>query len=191
MATAVRTLTINDLMRLGSDARVEVVEGDIIEMAPVGGLHSLIAKNIVWALDGYVKEHQLGIVFTDAFLYILSASGEEVRKARVPDASFVRKAAIPQDWDLERPFPGAPTLAVEVMSPDDQFEEVIKKIREYFEAGTEEVWVVLPRQKTVYRYRRGESFVQTYNETDEMEIGTLFPGLTLALSDIFALPKLD
>ncbi|MBN2303502.1 MAG: Uma2 family endonuclease, partial [Anaerolineae bacterium] len=80
--------------------------------------------------------------------------------------------------------------AVEVMSPDDQFEDVVDKISDYFEAGTAEVWVVLPRQKALYRYRRGESQVQTYRESDSMDVSALFPGLTLALVDIFKLPDL-
>ncbi len=123
----------------------------------------------------------------DGLLYILSEEGG-VRMARVPDVSFVRKDRIPQEWDMERPFPGAPTLAVEVMSPDDQFEEVVQKVHEYFDADTEEVWVVLPRQKVLYRYRRGEAQVMTYGAADAMDVGTLFPGLTLA--SVFALPDL-
>lgn len=190
MTVALYPLTVADLMRLGSDARVEVVNGEIVEMTPVGGRHAFIVNQIFLLLHPVVNQHKLGYLFTDGLIYLLDER-EGVRLARVPDASFVRKAAIPADWDIERPFPGAPTLAVEVMSPDDQFEEVIQKVREYFEAGTEEVWVVLPRQKAIYRYRRGESVVQTYDEPDRMDVGTLFPGLTLALSDVFALPRLD
>jgi Uma2 family endonuclease len=190
MTIATQRPTIDDLLRLGSDARIEVVEGEIIEMAPVGGLHNWIAKNIAWMLEEYVKTHKLGLVFTDALLYILATDEESsIRRARVPDASFIRKAEILADWDFERPYPGAPTLAVEVMSPDDQIEDVIAKVQEYLDSGTSEVWVVLPRQKTVYRYFRGESQVQTYRDDDTIDVSILFPDLTLA--DIFALPDLD
>lgn len=190
MTTATRAPTVDDLLRLGSDARIEVKEGEIVEMSLVGGLHNWIAKKIAWAMEAYVGQHKTGLVFTDSLLYILSGESEEVRTARVPDASFIRKEDIPAGWDFERPCPGAPTLAVEVMSPDDQFEEVVQKIHEYFGAGTAEVWVVLPRQKAVYRYRRGESQVQTYRETDTLDAAPLFPGLTLALLDVFKLPEL-
>jgi hypothetical protein len=66
---------------------------------------------------------------------------------------------------------------------------VIAKVQEYLDSGTSEVWVVLPRQKTVYRYFRGESQVQTYRDDDTIDVSILFPDLTLA--DIFALPDLD
>ncbi len=34
-------VTLDDLMALGEDARVEVINGEVVEMAPVGGLHHL------------------------------------------------------------------------------------------------------------------------------------------------------
>jgi Uma2 family endonuclease len=190
MATVSQAWTVDDLMRLGSDVRVEVVSGDMVEMTPVGGVHAFIVDNFYRLLYPVVSANKLGYVVTDSLIYILSAGTTGVRIARVPDVSFVRKESIPPDWDIERPFPGAPTLAVEVMSPDDQFEDVVAKVHDYFDANTEEVWVVLPRQKTIYRYRRGESQVQTYRGMDTIDASALFPGLVLALADVFALPDL-
>lgn len=191
MTVAAQHITIDDLLRLGADARVEVSEGEIVEMTPVGGLHNWIAKQIVLLLEAYVQAHQSGLVFTDSLLYILREDDTGIRLARVPDVSYVAKRDIPADWDFERPFPGAPTLAVEVMSPDDQFEDVVKKVQDYMQEGTAEVWVVLPRQRTIYRYRRGESAVQTYREDATMDVGALFPGLVLDCAEIFKLPDLD
>ena len=191
MTVATQHVTVADLLRLDPDARVEVVEGEIVEMTPVGGLHNWIAKNIMQLLDVYAREHKSGLVFTDSLLYILSASDAGIRTARVPDVSFVAKHDIPSEWDFERPFPGAPTLAVEVMSPDDQLEDVEQKVRDYFSAGTSEVWLVLPRQETVYRHFRSESVVHLYRAQATMDVGTLFPGLTLDLADIFRRPELD
>lgn len=191
MPPATRTVSLDDLLRLGSDARIEVVRGEIIEMMPVGGRHVFIVDNIYRLLYATVARDKLGYLFTDNLLYILSASDDEVRVARSPDVSFIQKDEIVQNWDVDRPYPGAPTLAVEVMSPDDQFEDVVDKVQDYFGAGTREVWVVLPRLQTVYRYRRGESQVQTYRAPGELDAGELFPGLVLPLADLFKLPNLD
>lgn len=190
MAVMARPLTVDDLLRLGSDARVEVVGGEVVTMTPVGGLHNWIAKRIAWALDAYMAEHKSGLVFTDSLLYVLSEKDDSVRIARVPDASYIRTADIPADWDFERPYPGAPTLAVEVISPDDQFEDVVQKVGDYFAAGTAEVWVALPRQKALYRYRQGQSVVETYRAGESMDASDLFPGLALALAEVFTLPDL-
>ncbi len=190
MAVLARPLTVDDLLRLGSDARVEVVRGEVVEMTPVGGQHVLIVDNIYRLLYATVSDHRLGYLFTDNLLYILAESDDGVRVARAPDVSFIHRDHLVSDWDIERPYPGAPTLVVEVMSPDDQFEDVVQKVEDFFAAGTAEVWVVLPRQKTLYRYRQGQSVVETYRAGESMDASDLFPGLALALADVFKLPDL-
>ena len=60
-----KAVTLDDLMALGSDARVEVINGEVVEMAPVGGLHHIVGGNINYLLKTYVDEHKLGIVFMD------------------------------------------------------------------------------------------------------------------------------
>ncbi|MEP0761846.1 MAG: Uma2 family endonuclease [Chloroflexota bacterium] len=191
MAVIAHPLTVGDLLRLGSDARVEVVRGEVVQMTPVGGQHVLIVDNIYRLLYATVSDHRLGYLFTDNLLYILAEGDDGVRVARSPDVSFIHRAHLVSDWDIERPYPGAPTLAIEVMSPDDQFEDVVEKVGDYFAAGTAEVWVVLPRQKTLYRYRRGQSVVETYRTGESMDASDLFPGLALALAEVFKLPDLS
>lgn len=190
MAVLARPLTVDDLLRLGSDARVEVVRGEVVAMTPVGGQHVLIVDNIYRMLYATVSDHRLGYLFTDNLLYILAEGDDGVRVARAPDVSFIQRDHLVSTWDIERPYPGAPTLAVEVMSPDDQFEDVVQKVGDYFAAGTTEVWVVLPRQRAVYRYCQGRSVVETYRTGESMDASALFPGLALALADVFKLPDL-
>lgn len=182
-------ITEDDLLALGSDARVEVVDGEIVEMSPTGGLHVLIGDNVYRLLYPTVSGRKLGYLFSDSLIYHLSREGRRLVGSRVPDLSFVRWDQVPADWDLEKPFPGAPTLAVEVMSPDDEIEDVLGKVREYFAAGTEQVWLVFPRQQEVHVYRRDAAQVHVYREQDVMDAGELFPGLMISLADIFARPS--
>jgi Uma2 family endonuclease len=190
MTAATRTFTVDDLIKLGPDARVEVTGGELVEMTPTGGRHVFIVDNLYRLLYPTVEKNRLGYLFTDNLLHVLSASEESVRIARAPDVSFIHRDDVKHDWNVDRPYPAAPTLAVEVMSPDDQIEDVVRKVQEYLDAGTTEVWVVLPREQVVYRYRRGESQVQTYRAPETMDVGALFPGLMLPLADVFALPDL-
>lgn len=173
------------LNALSSDARVEVVNGEIVEMSPVGGRHDIIAQNINRVIDPFVMGNGVGLVFMDGLMFYLKRSGDRLYQARVPDLSFVRADAIPDDWDDEKPFPGAPTLAVEIMSPDDKVTDVMEKTREYFEAGTEQVWVAYPRTQEVYQYL-GIKEVRIYSDDEPMDVSALFPGLTLTLSQIFS-----
>lgn len=192
MATApveTKFVTLDELMKLGSDAFVEVVDGEIVEMSPVGGTHHFIGGNIHDPLKASAQANDLGYVFMDGLIYLLSQKGKHLRGARVPDVSFIRKESIPKDWNVDLPFPGAPTLAVEIMSPDDDAEEVLKKVREYLAAGSEQVWVVFPKEREVHQYRQGDPQVRTYRGDEPMDVEALFPGLTLTLAQIFAVPK--
>lgn len=183
-------VTEDELMALGSDARVEVVDGEIVEMAPVGIRHQLIARNLLRILDHYVAQNDLGEVFQDSLIYLLHREGRRLRGARIPDVSYVQRVNLPPDYDVDRPYPGAPTLAIEVMSPDDKAEDVQKRIVDYLSAGTLEVWVVYPEAREVHQHRGDTDHVRVYRVmTEALEIALLFPGLTLTMNEIFELPE--
>src|SRR5690606_113688 len=183
-------VTEEELLALGSDARVEVVNGEIVEMSPSGEEeHHDIAGNIHDLLKQFVKQHRLGRVYMDGLIYILSESEQGLKGARVPDVSFIRKGTLAKDRDRRKPIHAAPTLAVEVMSPDDDPDDMLIKVREYLAAGTEQVWVVYPRPKEVHQYKRNEATVTTYRLDDTLTADDLFPGLKIALSVVFAVDE--
>jgi hypothetical protein len=49
--------------------------------------------------------------------------------------------------------PGAPDLAVEVLSPNDRTPEVLAKVSDYLAAGSRLVWVADPVNETVQVFR--------------------------------------
>ena len=184
-------ITEDELMALGSDAQVEIINGELVEMSPVGGLHHFIARNIQRILDQYAMTNDTGEVIFDGLIFLLHKEGPGLKGAQVPDVSYIRNEHIPPDWVIERPFPGAPDLAVEVMSPDDKAEIVLLKTRKYLEAGTEQVWVVYPESRELHQYLRGAAadMVHVYRQDDTVDVAALFPGLTLHMVDIFRLPS--
>lgn len=189
MELARAEITLEDLMHLPADARVEVVEGEITELKPIGILHHLIVGNIYSPIDRYVLANDPGAVFFHGLMYLLHHEPSLLRGARVPDVSFIRKGNIPAGWDITKPHPGAPDLAVEVISPDDSAEDTTRRIRDYLKAGTEQVWVVYPESKVVYQYRRDQpSVVTVYQTGDAMNVAELFPDLAVNTRDFFILP---
>ncbi|GEM_PF-3462663 len=56
-------MTLDDLLALGSNARIEIINGEIIEMNAAGGLHQLIGKNIWKPLDEYVMTEEKDWIF--------------------------------------------------------------------------------------------------------------------------------
>ncbi|MBE2270238.1 MAG: Uma2 family endonuclease [Anaerolinea sp.] len=181
----------DELMALGSNVFAEVIDGEMVEMSPVGTEHHIIVMNLLRILDAFVISNLLGYVFPDGLIYLLDADGKHLRGAQVPDVSFVRKGTLPKDWDIKRPYPGSPALAVEVLSPDDKPELLLKRVRKYLQFGSEQVWVVYPDSKEVHQYKRGADTIRVYTGSDTLEVDDLFPGLTLTLTDIFAMPDLS
>lgn len=205
-ATTPTRLTVDDLLRLGSDVWVEVVNGALVigwpegrvqganhSMGPVGFLHGLIAGNVYDVIKPFVMVHKLGYVQGDGVIYVLAEDDTGVRTALVPDVSFVRKERVSPDLDLSRPFPGAPDLAVEVISPSDTAADMQVKVDAYLDAGTVQVWVLYPNREQVYLYARSENktTVALYSGADRLDSDILFPGLSLTAAALFALPDLD
>jgi hypothetical protein len=77
-----------------------------------------------------------------------------------------------------------PELAVEVISPNNTFEEVVSKVHEYFQAGVQQAWVVAPPQQQVYVYLF-PSRIRVLNVQDELTGDPFLPGFRLKLSGLF------
>jgi Uma2 family endonuclease len=116
-------------------------------------------------------------------LFVLDAS-HNLR--RLPDVSFVSTAR----WPLDRALPETgdwdvvPDLAVEVISPNDIFKDVLAKVREYFHYGVQVVWVIAPEERQVYVYD-APTHVRILTGQDELTGGEVVPGFRLSLGHLF------
>lgn len=108
--------------------------------------------------------------------------------SRVPDVMFVLKdtldtyrKAIPDAE--EKPFIFIPEIVAEVISPNDKYSEVTRKVARYQSDGVRLIWVIDPQRKTVTI--KGE--VDDELEEDETLTGrTVLPDFKLPLIDLFA-----
>jgi Uma2 family endonuclease len=62
--------------------------------------------------------------------------------------------------------PGAPVLAVEVVSPSNTAKDMQLKVKQYLEAGAFEVWLVYPDTRTVYVYTAGRRDPKVFEQGD-------------------------
>jgi Uma2 family endonuclease len=77
-----------------------------------------------------------------------------------------------------------PNLAVEVISPNDVFQDVLAKLREYFQYGVQVVWVIAPEEQQVYVYD-APTLVRILTVQDELMGGEVVPGFRLPLALLF------
>jgi Uma2 family endonuclease len=180
MATIERILTAEELLELGDIGSCELLRGELVMMSPASFNHGWIAGNIHAALVSFVKPRRLGIVATAEAGFVIDRKPDTVR---APDVSFIRAERIPPDG-VSGFFPGAPDLAVEVLSPSDRPGEAASKVQEWLGAGCDTVWVVDPRTSSVTAHRRGVE-AKTFFETNTLICENLLPGFSLPVVEIF------
>jgi len=187
-------LSEDDLLRLGAEMPpFEVIDGEIINMSPVGILHQLIAGNAYHLLHDFVKENKQGYVFFDSLIFVLERDPERgVRRTRIPDVSFIKKGRFPKEFDLSKPFPGAPDLAVEVISADESAATIRAKVRDYLHFGSTQVWLLYPDEKELHLYRQAEQNTSRIFQAEEtFDAAEVLPGLQVPIQNLFTLPEIE
>src|SRR6266851_823974 len=142
-------LTADDLWQLPDDGqRHELVRGELRTMAAAGEEHGWLMVNLSAPLSAYVRANGLGRVYGRLGFRLES----EPDTVRAPDVAFIRQerlSAAPQPCY----WPGAPDLAVEVISPHARYSEVDEKVATWLAHGTRIVLVVNPRWRAVLVHR--------------------------------------
>jgi len=161
------------------DERVELSEGELIRMAPAGFEHGRVGLNIGSFLRVFALEHNLGTVVGSEAGFRL-----DEQTVRSPDAAFVSRARIQERGSPEAFWPGAPDLAVEVVSPGDDAADLERKIEEYFRSGARLVWVVYPRKKRIHVFHNARE-VRVLEASETLSGNDVLPGFSIPVEKIF------
>lgn len=172
-------MTADELFRLGDIGRCELIRGELIRMSPSGGRHGDVAATVAYYLKHHVLKHKLGKVYGVETGFILSRDPDTVR---APDAAFIAADRV-EEVHTVKFIPGAPDLAVEVLSSDDRPGEVAAKTKQWLEGGAKEVWVVDPAKRTVAIHREGEDAV--VRQGSDVITTELLPGFELDVESLF------
>ena len=160
--------------------RYEVIDGELYVTPPPSLAHQHVVTVLSRRLGSFIEEHRLGALFV-APIGVILERGIGVQ----PDIVFVsrERSGILSERGLE----GAPTLAVEVLSPSTSRRDRGIKMRRYAAAGVEHYWMIDPRIRTLEAYELGsDGYVPIATlGGDESFRPTLFPGLAIMLSDLW------
>jgi Uma2 family endonuclease len=174
----VKTLmTVPEFERLpDDDLRHELDHGALLSMPLASDEHGSVSAGIVVLLGCFVKEHSLGRVYTADTGFVLSPD-----TVCAPDVAFVHRERVAVRRSF---FRGAPDLAVEVYSPSESIPQLMRKVRQYLNAGRHTVWVVHPEEKQVHvMTRSGEDRIVSSGEV--LESPDLLPGFSVAIDSLF------
>jgi Uma2 family endonuclease len=154
----------------------ELVDGTLVEK-PTGYDESRLAVELITTLVVFLRQHDLGTVAGEAGMMQLLTG-----LVRIPDVSFVRWEHLPENYGPVPPL--APDLAIEVLSESNTPKEMERKIREYFDAGTQLVWLFDHRERTVTVYTAPDQ-LHVLDQSQSLDGGNVLPGLVIPLGELF------
>ncbi|HEX5164609.1 MAG TPA: Uma2 family endonuclease [Thermomicrobiales bacterium] len=160
---------------LSEDDRVELIEGDLIDMSPINEPH----EDAIDMFNDHLVD-QIGRTARVRF-------GSPVRLSDLsivqPDMSVVRR----QRYLSSHPRPDDVLLLIEVSDTTLSF-DLRTKVPLYARSGVPEVWVVDVNASVIHRFLRPEGSI--YQITEQLRAGDTLtiealPNVSLAVADIF------
>lgn len=156
----------------------ELISGELVEMPPSFEVHNIVKGNIAQVLIPYVLANpQLGLR-----VWIEMAYAVTEYDTFVPDVSVARVSRLSPR--THKYIPGAPELAIEVVSPSDTATHLKTKVDAYLQNGSKTVWVVYPDTRSVMVY--SSDSVRELKGDQKIE-DALLPGFSTSVSAFFEL----
>lgn len=122
---------IDDPLLADVPGKLELNEKGSIELTPPSNRHAMLQAFVSGELQ---RRMPAGTTFTECSI-------ETEIGVRVPDVAWA-SAAFMRRHGLRTPFPSAPDLCIEVLSPSNTAAEMREKVGAYLAAGAREVWLV-------------------------------------------------
>jgi Uma2 family endonuclease len=186
MATEVerarRLFTIEEYERmvetgiLTQDDRVELIEGEIVEMSPIGDAHAAFVANLTHLLVHAVGDRAR--VWVQGPVRVPPRSKPQPDLALLRPRSYVRAGATMEDA----------LLAIEVADTSLRYDRIVK-LRLYARAGIPKYWIVDATTETVEVYCEpsGERYATVQHPTRGGTIAPLaLPDAIISVDAIFA-----
>ena len=160
----------------------EVVNGELVMSPKDTWFHGRICSRLLIAIGNFVTTHRLGAVLDSSTGFWMFN-----RNCRAPDVSFVPKArlvALGFKPNEKRFFPGAPDLAVEVLSENNTRAEIDARLKDFFTSGTRIAWVIDPEKQRV-EVCHSPTSRQLIGSGGLLEGEDLLPGFQDPIADLF------
>lgn len=159
---------------LRPDARVELVAGEVVEMAPIGPRHAEVVDRLTRAC----------VLGAGARVRVQGPVRLDDHTAVQPDLVLLR----PADYTAAPPGPADVPLLVEVADTTLSYDRDVK-LPLYAAAGIAEVWLVdlTAGRVVVHREPTGSGYAQVLEATDTLAASRV-PGLAVAVAELVPAP---
>jgi len=167
-----------DAMPYEDGRRWELINGELIPVSSPTPRHQDIVFEILLAVRRYLQQSRIqGLAYQDVEFAL--TDNDRVR----PDVAVVLGEKANRLDPDKVPIPGAPDIAIEVISPSERASDSRDKVLAYLRNGTAEVWQVYPKSRTVLIHRGEIARSLEWSQPIETD---LLPGFALQLASLFA-----
>ncbi|WP_271252475.1 Uma2 family endonuclease [Pseudanabaena sp. Chao 1811] len=178
-AQVIPKLTLDEFLSLPeNDESYELVDGEAIKKVSPKFFHSSLTT-VFW-VDLSAWSDGIGSVRVE-WSVVLKRRGQDW--VPVPDLLYVSYDRLASDWREDAPCPVLPELVIEIVSPDQTFNQLAQKATDYLSAGVDRVWVVYPPMRSITVFF-GDRPPETYRG-DRLLTDELFPDLAVTSEQFF------
>ncbi len=173
----VSPLTIDDFEKLPDEAAYyhELVDGELVDVSGNMLGHNQLRDLLIMMLLSFVKEHKLGSVVSEQeYDFDGNAHG--------PHVTFFGPEKVKRCDGKRRVQRFVPDLAIEIVSENDTFKKLLKKVDRYRKCGTQEAWIFDIDSRRAFLFCEERDAVLREDRRFE---SPLIPGFSIRIGDLF------
>ncbi len=176
-STPPKTVSVDEYLSNPEYRHSEYVDGEVVALNVGSKKHSKIQVRCAGKLMDYLDQNPIGYAATELHCR-LSIRGEV--RFRLPDVAVVLNDSDDEARYLNR----APDFVVEIRSPEDSMQFLMRKMKDYFANGTRLSWLILPEEQTVM-VLTPDGPPDSFGVGETLTGGAVLPGLSVAVADLF------
>lgn len=109
-------------------------------------------------------------------------SSEQLRR---PDLAYYTESQI---IETTKGINQVPTFVIEIISPSDNQNKILEKNQEYFSAGVQLIWLIMPNLKQVHIYSSPKK-VQICTDDDICSAKPVLPDFEISVNNLLTFPS--
>ena len=180
MAVLQKGLTLEEFLKLPEEKpALEFEDGTVTQKVAPKGHHSALQYEVAELVNRFARSRRLARAFPE-----LRAT--YAGRSYVPDVSVYRWERIPGDdaGELVNDFVEPPDIAVEVVSPEQRVNALVRRCLWYTEHGVQVVLLVDPADRSVLLFRP-EQLPRALHGPDWIDVSDVLPGFQLTVQELF------
>ena len=181
MAIEQRSLTLDEFLGLPEEEPALELEpdGTVSQKVSPKGQHSILQLALCERINEFARPQYLALAFPELRTVYAGA-------AYVPDVAVYRWHRIPRtsDGKVANEFREPPDIAIEIVSPEQSTNALIRRSLWYVQHGVEIALLIDPSDDSVIRWHAQDP-TAVLRRGDGISFGDVVPGLQLIVAELF------